>query len=140
MEKRGHRSIYDVAGRHCEVSHPGPARSVIVFFAAITIAACGSGNRTSSAPSGTSPAPTTSLRQVSLPDLSSASPVVQSRIRERYASLTTAIQNAGAPAADLAAAYGETGKLLMAAEYLDAAETCLLNAQTLVPTDMRWTY
>ncbi|PYR26714.1 MAG: hypothetical protein DMF98_08100, partial [Acidobacteria bacterium] len=43
-------------------------------------------------------------------------------------------------AADLGAAYGELGKLLMAATYFDAAEVCYLNAQTLAPIDMRWPY
>jgi tetratricopeptide (TPR) repeat protein len=44
------------------------------------------------------------------------------------------------PASDLAAAYGEFGKLLMAAEFLDAAEPCFENAQTLEPSVMDWPY
>src|SRR5207245_1866666 len=37
-------------------------------------------------------------------------------------------------------AYGDLGKLLVAAEYLDAAESCFANAQALAPADMRWPY
>ena len=40
----------------------------------------------------------------------------------------------------MAKAYGEMGKLLMAAEFGQAAEPCLLNAQMLAPGDMRWPY
>lgn len=65
---------------------------------------------------------------------------VQDQLRERYASLTRKIEQAGTPAGDLANEYGETGKILMAAEYRDAAEPCFLNAQALVPGDVRWPY
>ena len=40
----------------------------------------------------------------------------------------------------LAEAYGEMGRLLLAAEYLDAAEACFANAEGLAPADMRWPY
>ena len=43
-------------------------------------------------------------------------------------------------AVDLARAYGEMGKLLMAAEYFEAAEPCYLHAQALEPDEMRWPY
>src|SRR4029453_4017199 len=42
------------------------------------------------------------------------------------------------PIAELANDYGEMGRLLMAAEYRDAAEPCFLNAQALAPDDARW--
>jgi tetratricopeptide (TPR) repeat protein len=77
---------------------------------------------------------------VSLPDLSRAARPVQDQLRERYASLTVKIENGATPAAELANEYGETGKLLMAAEYRDAAEPCFLNALALVPGDARWPY
>ena len=32
------------------------------------------------------------------------------------------------------------GKLLMATEYLDAAEVCFANARELAPGEMRWPY
>jgi tetratricopeptide (TPR) repeat protein len=77
---------------------------------------------------------------VTLPDLSNASAPVQSQIRQQHASLMSAIGNAAMPAENLAAAYGQMGKLLIAAEYFDAAESCLLNAQALAPAAMRWPY
>jgi tetratricopeptide (TPR) repeat protein len=80
------------------------------------------------------------LQSVALPDVSSAAPAVQSQLRAQYASLQSAIQNAGTPAADLAAAYGQTGMLFLAAEYLDPAESSLMNARTLQPAEMRWPY
>jgi tetratricopeptide (TPR) repeat protein len=87
------------------------------------------------------PAPQSrALRPVSLPDISSAAESVQTQLRERYASLTAASGNTATSPADLANAYGEMGKLLMVAEYLDAAEACFVNARTLAPSDMRWTY
>jgi len=93
---------------------------------------------------GTNQATTTSnrpsLRPVALPDIASASPEVQSRLRERHESLTKTINNTGASSSALADAYGEMGKLFLAAEYFDAAEACFVNAGTLAPSDMRWPY
>jgi tetratricopeptide (TPR) repeat protein len=77
---------------------------------------------------------------VSLPDLSHAAKPVQDQLRERYRSLTLKIENAATPTVELGNEYGETGKLLMAAEYRDAAEPFFLNAVALVPGDARWPY
>jgi tetratricopeptide (TPR) repeat protein len=41
---------------------------------------------------------------------------------------------------DSSQAYGEMGKLLLAAQYYDAAEAALLNAQSLDPGEFRWPY
>ncbi len=59
-----------------------------------------------------------------LPDLSQMDKAVQQQISDRSRS----------------GAYGETGKLLMAAEYFDAAEPFYLRAQALEPHEMRWPY
>jgi tetratricopeptide (TPR) repeat protein len=80
------------------------------------------------------------LRAVSLPDISSAAEPVQQQLRERFSLLQAAINRAAAPPADLAAAYGEMGKLFIVAEYYDAAETCFVNAAALAPREMRWPY
>ena len=80
------------------------------------------------------------LLPVPLPDLSRAAKPVQDQLRQRYASLTSKIEDGATPAAELANEYGETGKLLMAAEHRDAAEPCFLNAQALMPGDARWPY
>jgi tetratricopeptide (TPR) repeat protein len=61
-------------------------------------------------------------------------------MRDAYASLMAKTERPGAPPAELARAYGELGNLLMAAAYIDAAEPCYLNAQTLAPNEMRWPY
>jgi tetratricopeptide (TPR) repeat protein len=80
------------------------------------------------------------LQAVSLPDVSAADASVQQQLRERYLSLTAKMQDRGTTDVDLGTAYGEMGKLLMAAEYREAAEPCLLNAEVLVPREIRWPY
>jgi tetratricopeptide (TPR) repeat protein len=80
------------------------------------------------------------LRAVSLPDLARASRQVRDQLHRQYEGLTQKTQNRNTPSAELATAYGEMGMLLMAAEYRDAAEACLLNAQNLAPAVMRWPY
>ena len=79
------------------------------------------------------------LLPVSLPDLSRAAGPVRDQLVERFTSLTRRIES-GTPASELGTDFGETGKLLMAAEYRRAAEPCFLNAQALAPTDARWPY
>jgi tetratricopeptide (TPR) repeat protein len=49
-------------------------------------------------------------------------------------------KKAGASADELGNAYGEYAILLQAAEYYEAAEPAYLNAQDLMPRDMRWPY
>lgn len=80
------------------------------------------------------------LRAVSVPDFSAMEPSVASQLRAGYASLATQIDDRGTDAIALGTAYGELGRLLMAASYLDGAEICYLNAQTLAPADNRWPY
>jgi tetratricopeptide (TPR) repeat protein len=79
------------------------------------------------------------VQPVALPDISRAAESVQKQIRDRYQSLQSAIDRQ-APPGELATAFGEMGKLFVAAEYYDAAEACLRNAQQLAPADMRWPY
>jgi tetratricopeptide (TPR) repeat protein len=80
------------------------------------------------------------LLTVSLPDLSRADPAVQSQVRDLYTSLMHKIATPATPPDDLGAAYGRMGMVLQAAEYYDAAEPCYLNAQALVPGELRWPY
>jgi tetratricopeptide (TPR) repeat protein len=72
------------------------------------------------------------LRQVTPPDLSSAEPSVRDQINAAYAGIASRKSDANA--------YGETGKLLLAAEFLEAAEPCFLNAEALAPEEPRWPY
>ena len=87
---------------------------------ACLVAACGS-RPEEAADTAASPA---SLPPVSLPDLSSMDPAVQAQLRQQSE----------------ARAYGEVGRLLMAAEYFEAAEPYLLHAQAQAPEDVRWPY
>ena len=102
-------------------------RALTPFLFIVLLAACG--------PSQETP----SLQPVALPDVSSAAETVQKQIRDRYQSLQAALDSK-APPGELAAAFGDMGKLFIAAEYYDAAEACLRNAQQLAPGDMRWPY
>jgi tetratricopeptide (TPR) repeat protein len=77
---------------------------------------------------------------VTLPDLSQMAESAQKQIRDRHATLLRTIGTRSSSVADLGNAYGEMGKLLMAAQYADAAEPCFLNAQTLDTSDFRWPY
>ena len=79
------------------------------------------------------------LQGTPLPDLSEMSTAVQDQIRERYASLASAIEQA-ATDGELSEAYGEMGNVLMAARYADAPEPFYRNAQALAPDDRRWPY
>ena len=77
--------------------------------------------------------------EVSMPDISGAAPAVQSQLREVHAAMQQKVA-AASSAGELAAAYGDMGRLFLATEFLDSAETCFLNAQTLEPADPRWPY
>jgi tetratricopeptide (TPR) repeat protein len=80
------------------------------------------------------------LQVVSLPDLSRAAVPVQEHIRTRFGSLQAALDRADVPPAELANAFGEMGKLFIAAEFYDQAQACLANAQLLRPGEMQWPY
>lgn len=75
-----------------------------------------------------------------MPDLSKAAASVQAQVRDQYTSLSARIDTATTPTSELAERYGAMGKLLLATEYLEAAEPCFLNAGALAPADMRWPY
>jgi len=80
------------------------------------------------------------LRPVALPDLSRAAESAQSQLRERYDAMARVTANPKASPEELAGAYGGMGMLLMAAEYRDEAEACLLNAEDLAPGEVKWPY
>ena len=85
--------------------------------------------------------PDGTLLPVALPDLSRIEEAVQIQLREPFELLMQQIRaTAGTPALELGEAYGELGKLLMAAKYLALAEPYFLNAQVLAPLDRRWPY
>lgn len=85
------------------------------------------------------PLPAQELRPVTLPDLSQMAASAQKQIRDQYATLQQTIGN-HRTVAELSNAYGEMGKLLMAAQDYDPAEAALLDAQSLNPGEFRWPY
>jgi tetratricopeptide (TPR) repeat protein len=113
-----------------------PARS-FASAALVLMAACSS-PAPSRAPAEAAPPP--GLQPIDLPDLANADAAVRDRIRAQYASVTAVRDSPALAHADLGRAYGELGKLLLAANMLTAAEAALLNAQALLPDDMRWPY
>ena len=113
---------------------PVHVKSRFVVVITVLVAACGAG--TSSRPESNR-AP---LTAVALPDLSNAAPPVQSQIRAQHAALTATIAKSDASPDALGDAYGQMGKLFMAADYLEAAAGCFENARTLAPSEMRWPY
>ena len=77
------------------------------------------------------------LLPVELPDLSGMHEAVQAQLREAHRALES---GASPQPGELADAYGRLGMLLMAGEYFEAAEACLLNARRLAPERFRWAY
>jgi tetratricopeptide (TPR) repeat protein len=97
---------------------------LIVVLATVAATACGRGPE---------------LRPVSLPDVSRSDRSVQLQLRELHSAVLEK-QEIRAADAELGAVYGQLGMVLQAAEYVDAAEPAYLNAQALMPDDVRWPY
>jgi tetratricopeptide (TPR) repeat protein len=85
-------------------------------------------------------APAETAPPVVLPELSPLAGSVQHQVRERHASLEQMRANQRTPRAELAAAYGSLGRLLMASKFTDEATACYLQAEALAPGEMRWPY
>jgi tetratricopeptide (TPR) repeat protein len=81
-----------------------------------------------------------SLQPVVVPDLSSLERTVQKQIRDRHAALTETLRTPGTVPAEAAVAYGNLGRLLMAARFNEQAVSCYLHAEAAAPEDMRWSY
>ncbi len=81
--------------------------------------------------------PRSSLRETMPPVMSGVEPSLQERIRAAYASLTSARRCRTTSDVELGRAYGQVGKLLLAAELYDQAEPHLLNARALEPRRAR---
>jgi tetratricopeptide (TPR) repeat protein len=81
------------------------------------------------------------IAPVALPDFSDAiDEPVRAKIRERHRAVTVLAGDARATKANLSYAYGELGKMFMAAEYRQPAEVSFLNAQRLDPKNRQWPY
>lgn len=112
----------------------------VAFAAALASATCG--RPANVAREDTSPATATSapVPPIHLPDLSGAAEAVRAQIVDRYRTLTSSAGGGPTSSANLAVSYGELGKVLLAANYYDAAEAAFLNAQALAASDARWPY
>ena len=118
--------------------HGRIAAFVLAALGVLTLAGCSVSDGGAAPDAGQSPPGGPALRPVTLPDLSAMNPSAQEQIRRQHERL---VQLAGgAAAAATADAHGELGKLMMAADLPEAAETCFLNAQALAPQDFRWVY
>jgi tetratricopeptide (TPR) repeat protein len=84
-------------------------------------------------------APGRNLQPVSLPEVAQMTAPARAQIEAAQTSLLGALRDDGSQA-NLARAYGELGKLLMAATHLESAEACFVNAQSLAPNDPQWPY
>lgn len=112
--------------------------ALLVLVLGAGLAACGGASPPGSSPGGASVRPV--LLPVTLPDVSSAAAPVQRQIRDRHAALQAVVARADASGRELASAYGDMGKLFIAAEYYEAAGACFDNARALDPSEMQWPY
>jgi tetratricopeptide (TPR) repeat protein len=79
------------------------------------------------------------LSPAPLPDLTRLDAGVQAQVRGRYETLTRALADR-VETSELAAAFGQYGMVLQAAEFYDSAEPSYLSAQKLAPGEIRWPY
>jgi tetratricopeptide (TPR) repeat protein len=84
-------------------------------------------------------APDVAVLPTPLPDLSKLAPSVQTQLRDAHQALVALVDRRAA-AIERGQAYGDVGRLLMAAQFPDAPEAYLLNARKLDATNARWPY
>ncbi len=109
------------------------ARILAIFVAAAITLLAGSGC--------TRPPPAAEavdLVDVPAPNLDSAEESVREQIQEQLAEVEA--RSAAGEAAQLGQAYGELGLLYVTYNFLDAAEACFRNAQSLESGNHRWPY
>ncbi len=114
------------------------ARATALIGVLLCAFACGSPGREGAG--GGTARESLALRPVALPPVAGMSESVAEQMQNRYASVERERTRGQGHDADYAQAYGELGKVLLGANYLDAAEPALLNAATLDSGDMRWPY
>ena len=122
-------------------------RLAAVACALVVVSGCGRDNnegRSDGRRGGSLDPPTatisrSSLRDTPQPLMAGGEASLQERIRASYSSLTAA-QKSQVTDVELGRAYGQVGKLLMAAELYDQAEPYLLNAAALEPSEVAWPY
>lgn len=77
---------------------------------------------------------------VERPALTGVDADARRQIESVYDALLTRQENPETSTADLGAAHGELGRILLAAELDEAAQRCFATAVALVPAEPRWTY
>jgi tetratricopeptide (TPR) repeat protein len=117
-------------------------RGVLLACCAVAaLAGCApDGSRSAAPPPGASAALAERLLPVPLPPLSGADAPAQQQIRQAHQSLLAMAAAGNVPPSEMGNAYGEMGRLFMAAELNGAADPSLRNAVTLLPDDPRWSY
>src|SRR5262245_47619686 len=113
---------------------------VLTFVLAMLVGGCGRHDKPAPSVSAADSrqSATEAARGVALPNVSGLAEPVQAQMRERHSALMAKVENGTTPPAELGAAYGELGMILMAAEYYEVAASCYLTAQALVPNDAKW--
>ena len=106
----------------------------------VAIAGCRPGERAGQPATGSAVSGSSSLRDTMPPLMSGVEPSLQERIRASYASLEAARTTKTTSEVERGRAYGQVGKLLLAAELYDQAEPYLLNARVLEPGELAWPY
>src|SRR6185436_11177279 len=112
----------------------------VILASVAFIGACTRQERPPAAAMQSSATDSPALPPVSLPDLSQLDAAARQQINERYSSLTSLIATPGTRPENLAAAYGSTGNLLLAAELFEPAEPFYRHAQSLQSDEFRWPY
>lgn len=116
-----------------------PSLATALALATILTVACNK-TTTTSAPQTSLSSTTESSAACVPPDLSGLAASVQKQIRDRDAELKQTRGRTEASSTDRAAAYGELGRMLMAAKFSQEAASCFVQAEALAPADMRWPY
>ena len=111
--------------------------SIVIVTSSLLAGCSGSNTGSTGAPSSSS---TRATQPPPLPDISKLVPTVQAQVTAQYEALSKTLGNSSSTLIERSNAYGELGKLLMAAQLPDAAESAFSNAQTLNPSDYRWPY
>jgi tetratricopeptide (TPR) repeat protein len=106
----------------------------------VAIAGCRPAERAGQPATGSAVSGSSSLRDTMPPLMSGVEPSLQERIRASYASLEAARTTKTTSEVERGRAYGQVGKLLLAAELYDQAEPYLLNARVLEPGELAWPY
>lgn len=118
----------------------GASLAGISLLVTSIVTACSRPEATATSSTESPPATVTSLRDVSLPDLSTTTSSVRAQLEEGHARASRLATRSDAPTVERANAYGEVGKLLLAGQWFEASEPYFSNARQLAPGEFRWTY